>query len=120
MRVRIPNPTPDCGARPGAPRNVRITNLGNRTRWRVTWDAPSDNGGWEITKYHYGDTGPALHAGAPGKSCGDSKWPWRPYHVPENNNGSFSMDLAVHLPEGWWISVSAVTARGESACTQAQ
>ena len=89
---------------------------------------PSDDGGWEITRYYYSDTGPRLHAGAPGKSCGDSYWPYRRFNPndPPPSGGAgdggrrYGVTTRVHLPpDGYTISISAINVRGEGACTAA-
>ena len=112
------------GSRPDAPRNVKIRKVGNR--WKLSWDPPSDFGGWLITRYRYGDTGPRLHQGAPGRACRDSSWPMAQFYPDDPPPAATSGDdgrmygllVPVHLPKSsWTLSISAVNARGEGSCT---
>lgn len=119
------------GSRPGAPRNVMIreTGGGRNARWKLSWDPPSDFGGWLIKRWRYADTGPSRFNGRiPGRSCGDSHWPDLEYHVDNPPMGARSGDdgreFGVIVPlgvrPGWTISISAVNAEGEGECTGAE
>ena len=116
------------GSQPGEPRNVIVQRVeGGGNRWKVSWDPPN-SGGWAITEYRLGDTGPDISDGAPGRSCGDSSWPWVPFNPddPPPSAGSgdegreYGLGMRVYLPGGWTISISAVSIRGEGACAAGQ
>ena len=124
-RVKVRPNFSACGEAPGVPRNVTVnleeeeieqvpgttdTRVVKRV-WRINWDAPSDNGGWRITKYYYGDTEGPDH-------CQTSRWPHRPYHVREDDTGSFEFLYVNFLAGGVKFSISAVNAEGESSCVQ--
>ena len=124
-RVKVRPNTSACGEAPGVPRNVTVNLEEEETEkvpgttdtrvvkrvWRINWDAPSDNGGWRITKYYYGDTEGPDH-------CQTSRWPHRPYHVREDDTGSFEFLYVNFLAGGVKFSISAVNAEGESSCVQ--
>ena len=108
------------GQLPGAPRNVILDNVGTN-RWKISWDPPSNPGGWQVRDYRIGDTGttPPYYT----RVCKGSGWPHRTarhHSTGAGDNGrQFGHTVAVHLPDGWTISVSAVNARGEGDCTAA-
>ena len=113
------------GAVPSVPRNViaRKTGTGTGTRWKLSWDTPT-SGGWLVTKYLYGDTGPRLWPGAPGRACGDRQWPYRSVNSSSTTSGDDGREhgvvvVGIHLPDNWTLSISAVNARGEGACAAA-
>ena len=107
------------GELPGAPRRVILNNVGTN-RWKISWDPPSNPGGWQVRDYRIGDTG---STGNYTRVCGGSGWPFRTarhHSTGEGDNGrQFGYTVAVDLPEDWTISVSAVNARGEGDCTAA-
>ena len=108
------------GELPGAPRNVILDNVGSN-RWKISWDPPSNPGGWQVRDYRIGDTGstPPYYS----RVCKGSGWPFRTARHHSTGEGDdereFGYTLAVNLPEDWTISVSAVNARGEGDCTAA-
>ena len=108
-----------AGELPTAPRNVILDNVGTN-RWKISWDPPSNPGGWQVREYYIGDTG---STGNYRRVCKGSGWPYRiarHHSTGAGDNGrQFGYTVAVHLPEGWTISVSAVNARGEGDCTAA-
>ena len=107
------------GELPGAPRNVILDNVGTN-RWKISWDPPSNPGGWQVRDYRIGDTGSTPPYT---RECKGSGWPFRTarhHSTGAGENGrQFGHTVAVNLPEGWTISVSAVNARGEGDCTAA-
>ncbi len=107
------------GELPGAPRNVILDNVGT-DRWKISWDPPSNPGGWQVRDYRIGDTGTTSGYS---RRCKGSGWPFRTarhHSTGAGDNGrQFGYTLPVRLPEGWTISVSAVNARGEGDCTAA-
>ena len=110
------------GSVPGAPRNVIVRNQGEG-RWRLAWDPPTDVGGWAITKYYYGDTGPR-------RQCGDRSWPFRqfspddqpPSALPGGWEGrQYALDVRIYINSATeTLSISAVNPKGEGACVAAQ
>ena len=119
-RVKI-EPTPAQAGRSGAvptvPRNVIVRKTG--TRWKLSWDPPTADG-WLITKYLYGDTGPRLGRGTPGRTCGGAGWPYRTVNSSSTRSGDEGREhgvvVGIHLPDEWTLSISAVNARGEGSC----
>ncbi len=107
------------GELPGAPRRVILNNVGT-DRWKISWDPPSNPGGWQVRDYRIGDTG---STGNYTRTCKGSGWPFRTarhHSTGAGDNGrQFGYTLPVRLPEDWTISVSAVNARGEGDCTAA-
>ena len=119
------------GSRPGAPERVIIKEHGSgpNARWKISWDAPSDIGGWLIKRWRYADTGPSRFNGRiPGRSCGDSHWPDLEYHVdnppsgagPADEGREFGVTVPLGVRPGWTISISAVNAEGEGMCAEAE
>ena len=107
------------GDLPGAPRRVILNNVGT-DRWKISWDPPSNPGGWQVRDYRIGDTGTTSGYS---RRCKGSGWPFRTarhHSTGAGENGrQFGYTVPVRLPEGWTISVSAVNARGEGDCTAA-
>ena len=119
------------GSVPSQPREVVMTKLedcddppdGGRynCEWNLSWNGPNSAGGWEIERFYYSDTGPALNEQNPGRECGDSSWPaWRatPEQATNARQGrEYGVDVRVNMPNSnWRLSISAVSGKGESPC----
>ena len=111
------------GAVPGAVANLDVRRVGE-DRWQISWDTPETPGGWRVTHYLIGDTGPAVNQYSPGRTCKGNGWPafrWSvDNHASVNESGpdgqEYSAEYVVHLPSGWKLSITAVNAKGEGAC----
>ena len=111
------------GAVPGAVANLDVRKVGD-DRWKISWDTPETPGGWRVTHYLIGDTGPAVNQYSPGRACKGNGWPafrWSvDNHASVNESGpdgqEYSAEYILHLPEGWKLSITAVNAKGEGAC----
>jgi len=96
--------------------------------WNVSWDTPSDHGGWAIRKYNYGHVVYRTSYDAegrfpPGRYCNGDGWPWRAMatnhsYIRANpqNGRRYGFDFTVNLPRYWTIGMTAVNGRGESEC----
>ena len=122
------------GSLPDAPRNVMIQNIGTN-RWRFAWDPPTSHGGWEIQSYRYGDTGRTervINEGTPQertivtqRTCVSNLWS-PPYQftiggnrVEGHSGRTYSVEVDIHLPRNWTLSITAVNGKGEGPCAAA-
>ena len=114
------------GALPGAVANLDVRRIGE-DRWQISWDTPEEPGGWRVTHYLIGDTGPAFHRN-PARVCKGNGWPaWRwgvEGNASVNESGpdgqEYSAEYRVYLPSNWKLSITAVNAKGEGACAESR
>lgn len=111
------------GSVAGAPQNVEVRDIG-QNRWNISWDA-SDHGGWPITRYNVSDV--VYESGDDGfpaaRRCRDDDWPRWPVrvtnsHLTSNPRGGkdYGFDVAIALPDGWTLGITARNGKGESPC----